>query len=185
MTQARSTYRHGNLKEEAISQALMLMNRSGVSHTTLSIRKIAKSLEVTHRSLYNHFTDKEAFLDAVAARAFEQLADGLKSAKDKSHFAEIYLSYACDRPQLYGLMSGRQHATMKHKPALQKAVHGVVTEAIRIFNSENPTPLGNRREIMKLHMLLHGAVTLRLAGILDVEDDQALIEDVSAMLESR
>jgi len=38
-------------------------------HEQLSLREVADAVGVAHRSLYNHFRDREALLDAVATEA--------------------------------------------------------------------------------------------------------------------
>ena len=42
----------------------------------LSVRQVADAVGVAHRSLYNHFEDREALLDAVATEAYLRLGEG-------------------------------------------------------------------------------------------------------------
>ena len=54
----RATYRHGNLKAAALKAASRLVAKGG--HEQLSLREVADAVGVAHRSLYNHFEDREA-----------------------------------------------------------------------------------------------------------------------------
>src|ERR1700728_1330241 len=66
---ARDTCRHGNLREAAVSAAFALVAAGG--EPALSLRRVAEAVGVAHRSLYNHFADREALVDAVAEAGFE------------------------------------------------------------------------------------------------------------------
>ena len=46
----------------------------------MSIRSVAKRVGVTPPSIYLHFTDKDALLDAVCARYFEKLDEEMQAA---------------------------------------------------------------------------------------------------------
>src|SRR5216684_2213487 len=124
----RATYRHGNRKAAALKAAFGLVAKAG--HESLSLREVADAVGVAHRSLYNHFADREALLDAVANRA------------------------------IYALMTSRPHATMKHNPPLQSAVHKVITEAMRIFCRDIATPAERRRAVIKIYITLYGGISL-------------------------
>jgi AcrR family transcriptional regulator len=84
----RKTYRHGNVKAEAIKAASRLIAKAG--HEALSVRQVADAVGVAHRSLYNHFADREALLDTVATEAFARLGDGLKAAKTKEDYTASF-----------------------------------------------------------------------------------------------
>ena len=116
----RKTYRHGNVQPEAISAASRLIAKSG--HDALSLRQVADAVGVAHRSLYNHFKDREALLDAVATEAFARLGQMLKAAKTKEDYTATYVRFALANRHLYRLMTSRPHATMKFNPPLQTAV---------------------------------------------------------------
>ena len=75
----RATYRHGNLKSAALKAATRLVAAAG--HEQLSLREVAEAVGVAHRSLYNHFADREALLDAVATEAYTRLAAILVKAE--------------------------------------------------------------------------------------------------------
>src|SRR6266581_3873594 len=164
----RATYRHGNLKAAALKAAFALVAKAG--HEQLSLREVADSVGVAHRSLYNHFEDREALLDAVATDAYTRLAARLVKAWTPEDYRAIY-----------ALMTSRPHATMKHNPPLQSAVHKVITEAMRIFCRDIETPAERRRAVMKIYITLYGGISLYAAGVLDQPSEKALIAELAAM----
>ena len=154
----RATYRHGNLKAEALKAAFALVAKAG--HEALSLRGVADAVGVAHRSLYNHFEDREALLDAVATEAYTRLAAGLTKAQTPADYTAAYVRFALKNRAIYALMTSRPHATMKLNPPLQAAVHKVITEAMRIFCSDIVSPPGAPP---RRHEGLHHAVWRHLA----------------------
>jgi hypothetical protein len=80
-------------------------------------------------------------------------------------------------------MKSRPHATMKQKPDLQRAVHETIAEAMRLFGRPGLSPEQNRRAVMKVIILLHGGIAMHQSGILDVDGDEGLIAELTAMLD--
>lgn len=179
---ARQTYRHGNVRAEAIAAAHDLVVAEGEAR--LSLRRVAEKVGVAHRSLYNHFADRDALLDAVAERGFIALAVPLRAAATPAEFVRAYAAFALANPHLYTVMKSRPHATMKHRPDLQQAVHLGITEALRLFGRPDHTSAQNRRAVMKVLMLLHGGLDMHVGGILDVPGDEGLIAELQAMVAS-
>jgi AcrR family transcriptional regulator len=143
---------------------------------------VAEKVGVAHRSLYNHFADREALVDAVAEQGFLDLAQALKPAQTPGDYVRAYVGFALARPLLYALMKSRPHATMKERPDLQRAVHLTIAEAMRLFGRPDRTSAENRRAVMQVVVLLHGGITLHQAGILDVAGDEGLVAELTAML---
>jgi AcrR family transcriptional regulator len=175
----RATYRHGNLRAEALKAAARLVAKSG--HEQLSLREVAEAVGVAHRSLYNHFVHREALLDAVATEAYLRLAAIVAKAKTPEEYTAKYARFALANRGLYALMTSRPHATMKQNPPLQKAVHMVITEAMRIFCADIESPAARRRAVMKVYITLYGGISLYAAGVLDQPSEKALIAELSAM----
>lgn len=175
----RKTYRHGNVRAEAVEAAYALVTKSG--HPKLSLRQVADALGITHRSLYNHFKDREDLLDAVATEAFTRLAKLLERAQSKEEYTARYVRFALANRLIYTLMTSRPHATMKFNPPLQGAVHKVITEGMRLFCSADQTPEQRRRAMMKVFIIHFGGITQYTAGILDLPNEDALVAELSAM----
>jgi AcrR family transcriptional regulator len=176
----RDTYRHGNVRIDAINTAFETVMATGPE--TLSLRRIADAIGVAHRSLYHHFSDREALLDAVAERGFEQLAFKVGSATTGHAFVERYVAFALYMPKLYTLMMSRPHATMKSKPALQAAAHLSITEAMRHFSAPNASSEERRRSVMKMLVLLHGSLSLYSSGILDLPSEAEFVREIQDMI---
>jgi AcrR family transcriptional regulator len=175
----RATYRHGNLKSEALKAATRLVASAG--HEQLSLREVADAVGVAHRSLYNHFADREALLDAVAAEAYTRLAAILVKAQTPQDYTAKYVRFALANRALYALMTSRPHGTMKFNPPLQAAVHKVIAQAMRIFCQDIESPAERRRAVMKVYITLYGGISLYAAGVLDQPSEKALIAELSAM----
>ena len=175
----RATYRHGNLKSAALKAATRLVAASG--HEQFSLREVADAVGVAHRSLYNHFPDREALLDAVATEAYNRLAAILVKVDAPHDYTAKYVRFALANRALYALMTSRPHATMKHNPPLQTAVHKVIAQAMRIFCRDIESPAERRRAVMKIYITLYGGISLYAAGVLDQPNEKALIAELSAM----
>jgi len=153
----RATYRHGNLKAAALKAASRLVATAGHEH--LSLREVADAVGVAHRSLYNHFADREALLDAVATDAYTRLAALLVKANTPDDYTAKYVRFAL----------------------ANRAVHKVITEAMRIFCQDIKTPAERRRAVMKVYITLYGGISLYATGVLDQPSEKALIAELSAM----
>jgi len=154
-------------------------------HEQLSLRAVADAVGVAHRSLYNHFRDREALLDAVATETYKRLATILVKADSPEAYIAKYVRFALANRALYALMTSRPHATMKHNPPLQTAVHGVITQAMRIFCADIESPAARRRAVMKVYITLYGGISLYATGILDQPSEKALIAELSAMISGK
>ena len=179
MTTRRKSYRHGNLQAAALAAACELVAARG--HRDLSMRQVSQAVGVAHRALYNHYRDREALLDAVAAESFTRLAKRLAKVRNAGEFTATYVRFALKNPTLYALMSSRPHGTMKHNPPLQAAAHLVITEAMRVFCAGMKHSTERRRAVMKILMIHYGGISLYAAGILDLPNEKALIAELAAM----
>jgi AcrR family transcriptional regulator len=96
------------LREEILDAATDLLLETGHAKA-VSIRAVAQRVGVTSPSIYLHFADKDALLDAVCARYFEKLdeemtraADGQPSAIDVLRAQGLaYVRFATETPELY------------------------------------------------------------------------------------
>jgi AcrR family transcriptional regulator len=176
----RDTYRHGTLREDAVAQARALAAEGGLR--ALTLRAVAERTGVAHRSLYNHFADREALVDAVAEVVFAELAQALRPARTPADYVRAYVAFALANPGLFEAAASRPHGTMKLKPSLQAAAHLSIGEARRIFSRPERSSRENRRAIMKVIVLIHGGLAMR--DVLDVDGDEGLIAELTAMVEA-
>jgi AcrR family transcriptional regulator len=108
----RLPYHHGDLRRALVHAALQLL--SDRQDWNFSLREVAREAEVSHNAPYNHFADKRALLDAIAAHGFTQLADRMRRAsagieRADSALAAAALAYVrlgAENPAWYRLMFG-------------------------------------------------------------------------------
>lgn len=102
------------LAEEIIEAAGELLVEHG-DDTAMSIRAVANRVGVTPPSIYLHFADKDALLDAVCARYFARLDDQLAAATEGIHdpldralkLGLAYIRFAVATPVLYRVAFGK------------------------------------------------------------------------------
>ena len=75
----RSTYHHGNLREDLGDAAVELVRGAGPEAVT--VRELARQLEVSPAAIYRHFLDRDAVLAEVARRARMALAHRMADAQ--------------------------------------------------------------------------------------------------------
>ncbi len=98
------------LREEILDAATALLLKTGHAKA-VSIRSVAQYVGVTPPSIYLHFEDKDALLDAVCARYFakldaemQQAAAGQPSTVDVLRAQALaYVRFAAETPELYRL----------------------------------------------------------------------------------
>jgi len=176
----RESYRHGAVRAEAIAAAYAQVEAGG--YEQVSLRRVADALGIVHRSLYNHFDDREALLDAVAERGFIALAGLLATAGGRDDFVRLYLTFAFENPRLHALMASRPRDRMAGKPTLRRAAQLYLDAGARVFARTDRADDANRRATLKGLMLLSGALAMRATSVLDVDSDEELIAELQAMV---
>lgn len=117
-------YHHGHLREALLRAAVEILEEEGLA--ALTLRAVARRAGVSHAAPYHHFADKEALLDAVAARGFRlQLEDMERAARDATEpinglqaFGLTYASFARAHPSLFRLMFTRERFKPGTNPEL-------------------------------------------------------------------
>ncbi|HLO33220.1 MAG TPA: TetR/AcrR family transcriptional regulator [Anaerolineales bacterium] len=114
MNTSRREKVHLATRDEIISTAWKQMAETGAAG--LSLRAIAREMEMTAPALYRYFEDRDSLVTALIIEAFTSFADALESARDacpaKDHagrFRAISLAYrqwAISYPQRYMLIFG-------------------------------------------------------------------------------
>ena len=103
------------LADEIIEAATALLDETG-REDALTLRAVARRANITAPSIYSHFADREAILDAVIGRAFTELIaaveagmDGLTDPVERLHGGcEGYLRFAIEQPQQYRVLFARR-----------------------------------------------------------------------------
>lgn len=117
MTRRRNPRGSGEqLRAEIVSAARDLLAASG-SSAAVSIRAVADRVGVTSPSIYLHFADKDALLEAVVADVFASLDDAMLTAGENiDHpvdrmcaFGLAYVRFAVEHPEHYRLATMERH----------------------------------------------------------------------------
>lgn len=67
----KAGYHHNDLRNAVLAEAIVLVATRNGPH--FSLREVGAALGVTHSSVYRHFADKDALLDALTVEAFRTL----------------------------------------------------------------------------------------------------------------
>ena len=109
-------YHHGNLREALLKAAEKALETGG--DQSISLRELSRELGVSHTSPRRHFAGKQALMDALALRGFEQFADALGRATRQdgldfkgrlTKMARAYVGFALKHPALLSLMFEAKH----------------------------------------------------------------------------
>jgi AcrR family transcriptional regulator len=104
-------YHHGHLREALLRAAERALETGGVQ--SISLRELSRELGVSQGAPRRHFASKQALLDALAIRGFEQFDEALKRAAGKrgqgfkirlTKLARTYVGFALKHPALRSLM---------------------------------------------------------------------------------
>ena len=109
-------YHHGNLKENLIQQAVLACEESGWEN--ISLRNLAKQLNVSQTAPYRHFETKEDLLAEVAAKGFEKMNVDMNKTSNFLASGLAYCDFALKYQNTYDLMTGNSLGSFTQYPAL-------------------------------------------------------------------
>jgi AcrR family transcriptional regulator len=165
------------LHAQILAAAADLLAESG-REDDVSIRAVADRVGVTPPSIYIHFADKDALLDAVCVEAFADMHEAMAKAAVGAHDDALaalaaqgraYVAFARSRPEHYRLMFMRRPGHDLEMPTAAEisAVAGlsIVIDTVRIAQqqgvitpSDDPT-----RVALTLWSAVHGIAALLIA----------------------
>lgn len=117
MTRTRSPRGEGSrLRAEILAAAGHLLAERG-DENAVSIRMIADAVGVTPPSIYLHFPDKDALIEAVCEDRFQQFDEALEKAAAGVHDplealrarGRAYVTFALDNPEHYRVIFMTKH----------------------------------------------------------------------------
>ena len=114
-------YHHGNLKENLIQQAVLACEESGWEN--ISLRNLAKQLNVSQTAPYRHFETKEDLLAEVAAKGFEKMNADMDKTTNFLANGLAYCDFALKYQNTYDLMFGNSLGSFTQYPALLDQAH--------------------------------------------------------------
>lgn len=185
---SKPRYHHGDLKQALIEAAYDLIAERGAENFLLS--DACKQAGVSTAAPYKHFRDRDEILEAVVARAFDELADRSMAAV-AAHgegtlagimaMGEAYVRFAVERQRLFRLMFG-QHPKLKQSEQVvgdgKRCFTGVIEQVAR-YCERNALPGEPRAIAVRLWTFVHGAASLL------IDEDYATVApdlDVLAMI---
>ncbi|MGB3695836.1 MAG: TetR/AcrR family transcriptional regulator [Gordonia sp. (in: high G+C Gram-positive bacteria)] len=162
------------LADEIIDATTDLLIEAGTEEK-VSIRAVASRVGVTSPSIYLHFEDKEALLDAVCARFFEQFdevmtraADGIDDVRDRALAQGMaYVRFAIDSAVMYRITFARVtppgEPTLTDQVLLSSAfVH--FTDTVEALMDAGLVPRGDTvQTVLQLWAAAHGVASLMIA----------------------
>ncbi len=181
-TDENRPYHRGGVREDAAEAALRLVEAEGAA--ALSVRAIAAEIGVAHRALYRHFADRDAILDAVAARGFRALAARMAKARAPKALIRAYLEFGLDRAHLYDVAMSRRNADVSSDGELRAAADAVIAASTSVFQASGPLTQQTINRVLALWMLLHGGLTLRRAAALEPRSRAKFLSDMETLAAS-
>jgi len=137
MPEARTqNYHHGGVRERLIEAAIDALRTEPLEN--ISMRKLAKTIGVSHNAPYMHFADREALWQTVSGQGFELMRAQIESAlKPVSHWkerlivgSEAYVRFA---------MENRQHMVVMFRnstPGVDRTLSPEAGEALQLLARE-------------------------------------------------
>jgi AcrR family transcriptional regulator len=160
------------LREEILDATTRLLLETGHAKE-VSIRSVAQGVGVTPPSIYLHFTDKDALLDAVCARYFEKLDEEMQqvAADQPSAFERLraqglaYIRFAMKTPELYRIaMMGEGRPGSHVDVTLNTSAFVHLRNAVESLMAEGTYPAGDPTSFaLELWTAAHGVAALLIS----------------------
>lgn len=160
------------LRDEILDAATALLLDIGHAKA-VSIRSVAERVGVTPPSIYLHFQDKDALLDAVCARYFEKLDEEMQRVSaSQSDTIDVlraqglaYVRFAIENPELYRIATmGEWKSNSNVDAALASSAFEHMCVTVETLMGEGLLPPGDATGIaLELWSAAHGVAALLIA----------------------
>jgi AcrR family transcriptional regulator len=160
------------LRDEIIDAATDLLMETGHAKS-VSIRSVAQRVGVTSPSIYLHFADKDALLDAVCARYFERLdAVMQRVAEDQPSTVDrlwaqgmAYVRFALQTPELYRIATmGEPRPGSDVEVTLNGSAFVHLRDSVQTMMDEGTYPSGDVTvAALELLTVAHGLAALMIS----------------------
>lgn len=160
------------LRDDIRDAATELLLESGDA-TAVSIRSVAQRVGVTPPSIYLHFADKTALLDAVCCRYFEKLDEEMQTVAGQFTSAidvlraqgMAYLRFALKTPVLYRIATmGYGSPGSDVDIALNSSAFGNLRATVEALIAEGIYPPGDPTTLaLELWTAVHGIAAMLIA----------------------
>ncbi|BCW88243.1 hypothetical protein sos41_13810 [Alphaproteobacteria bacterium SO-S41] len=167
MTTSARPYHHGDLRRRLLETAETVLEREGAA--ALSLRELARTLEVSHNAPYRHFPTRDALLAAIAEAGYRDLAERLASAGTGLPTREAtmarglaYIGFALERRAVFRLMFTADIESPAH-PGLRDSAHdSLQTASGQIAAAFGDDALGDAT--LSAWAFVHGLAAILLDG---------------------
>lgn len=171
---SRSARGSGELLADEIIDAATALLLDEQDAAGVSIRAVATRVGVTPPSIYLHFADKDALLDAVCARYFEQLdaqmahaSAGIDDPLERAlQLGMSYVRFAVSTPVLYRQAFHRTTAdttTKVDEVLAASAFHRITDTVTELADAGIFDPAEVADVVLELWSTAHGAASLMIA----------------------
>jgi len=160
------------LRDEILDAATELLLETGYAKA-VSIRSVAQRVGVTPPSIYLHFADKDALLDAVCARYFEKLDEEMgRVAADQPSTIDVlraqglaYVRFALKTPELYRIaMMAESRPGSDVDMALNTSAFMHIRNSVESLMREGIYPTGDAvGKALELWTAAHGVAALLMS----------------------
>lgn len=160
------------LRDEILDAATALLLDIGHAKA-VSIRSVAERVGVTPPSIYLHFQDKDALLDAVCARYFEKLDEEMQRVStSQADTIDVlraqglaYVRFAIENPELYRIATmGEWKSNSNVDAALASSAFEHMCVTVETLMGEGLLPPGDATGIaLELWSAAHGVAALLIA----------------------
>jgi AcrR family transcriptional regulator len=157
------------LRDEILDAATELLLETG-SAKAVSIRSVSQRVGVTSPSIYLHFADKDALLDAVCGRYFEQLHEVMQRVADEQPTplerlraqGLAYVRFARENAELYRIaMMAEGRPGSDVDMALNTAAFVHMRDTVQALMDEGSYPVGDATvAALDLWTVAHGLAAL-------------------------
>ncbi len=181
---AKTSYHHGNLREQLIAATRELVESKGPDG--FSVSEACRTAGVSTAAPYKHFADRTEMLRAVALQGFAEMSEGFERAqtgKEPGSLAAItavgiaYVEFAEANPGVFRMM----FAATSDTPETEEAGHGCYEQVLRqiaIHLGKSDIDEDVMRAGFPLWTFVHGLSFLRIDGKADFGDMQLSVPEI-------
>jgi AcrR family transcriptional regulator len=160
------------LRDEILDATTELLLETGHARS-VSIRSVAQRVGVTPPSIYLHFADKDALMDAVCARYFEKLDPEMRRlAAEHASPVEVlraqglaYVRFAVQTPELYRIATmGEWRSGSSVDTTLNSSAFRHIRATVqRLMDDGTYPPAAPTTVALELWSALHGVAAMVIA----------------------
>ena len=167
----KTSYHHGNLKQELILAGIKMIEEDGIDH--LSLRKAAAMCGVSHAAPKSHFQSKEEFEEAIKDYVTEEFTRYLQDVIEKNtnkneiirDMGRAFVRFFRDYPQAFALITNQKDIRIHlSEKEIQKSNYA----PFQLFVEQSEPVLlmgGVPREMIPQKILEFWSLVTGLAGI--------------------